>query len=350
MTFSTGLYWQQSDRKGVQIAYWGISFFDLNKPQDSFSGVESQLHSTWVATGGVRIYQQQNISFIPEFLLTHSASSNVLNVGATTSYEVKPYPNQVAGRIDLITKYVPGRSGILGLQFHRENFSVGFSYDFPVVKKNPGNVGAFEIGLQVRGLVNARLNKKVASKNKSAVQSRATEKKPVTKTVSGNKNADTKRIAKSDSLSEKNNYKQDLSTLLRMKRDSVIANAKAGHVSHEPFVIEKLILHFNFEFNSALLNVASTKYLDDLTTALKENEHMKIKLTGHTDNVGSANFNKRLSLFRANSINEYLIESGVEPSRIETQGKGLIEPLNENKTEADRALNRRVELLIYYEE
>lgn len=174
--------------------------------------------------------------------------------------------------------------------------------------------------------------------------------KPVAKTVSGNKNADTKPVAKNDSLSKKNNYKQDLGTSLRMKRDSVIANAKAGHVSHEPFVIEKVILQFNFEFNSASLDDASTKYLDDLSTALKENEHMKIKLTGHTDNVGSANFNMRLSLFRANTIKEYLIERGVIPSRIETHGKGLTEPLNENKTEADRALNRRVELLIYYEE
>jgi outer membrane protein OmpA-like peptidoglycan-associated protein len=77
---------------------------------------------------------------------------------------------------------------------------------------------------------------------------------------------------------------------------------------------------------------------------------MKVKLTGHTDNVGSAGFNMRLSLYRANVVREYLIEKGVEPPRIETRGKGLTEPLNENKTEAERGLNRRVELLIYYQE
>jgi outer membrane protein OmpA-like peptidoglycan-associated protein len=77
---------------------------------------------------------------------------------------------------------------------------------------------------------------------------------------------------------------------------------------------------------------------------------MKVRLTGHTDNVGSAAFNMRLSVYRANVIRQYLIEKGVYPSRIQADGKGLTEPLNENKTEADRAQNRRVELIIYYQE
>jgi outer membrane protein OmpA-like peptidoglycan-associated protein len=137
---------------------------------------------------------------------------------------------------------------------------------------------------------------------------------------------------------------------LRHKGDSVIADAKAGPVTHEPYVIEKTVLHFNFEFNSSDLDDASRKYLNDLSVALNENMHMKVKLTGHTDNVGSPGFNMRLSFYRANVVAQYLIEKGVRPSRIETQGKGLTEPLNENRSEAERALNRRVELLIYYQE
>ncbi len=56
-------------------------------------------------------------------------------------------PNQIADRIDLITKYVVGRSGIVGIQFHQEKFSFGVSYDFPVFYTNAGNLGALEIGL-----------------------------------------------------------------------------------------------------------------------------------------------------------------------------------------------------------
>ena len=352
-TFSSGVYWQQRDREGRRVGYGGIAFFDMNRPQDTFFGIDNQLQSTWVAGAGLRLYQEQNISFYPEFLFTHSSSRNVLNVGATTSYELKPYPNQIAGRVDLITRYVPGRSGILGLQFHRDNFSIGFSYDFPVTKNNSGNTGAFEVGLQLRKLVDPDLKRRSARKGsgsrRSVVQSRSTAKKTVTKPLAGHDHgANLGEVAEDSVVAVETRH--DLKSSLKQKTDSVIAKARAGRLSHEPFVIERLNLHFNFEFNSTSLDEASLKYLDDLSEALKENSLMKVRLTGHTDNVGSPAFNMRLSLYRANVIREYLIERGVDSSRIETDGKGLTEPLNENKTEADRAQNRRVELIIYYQE
>lgn len=136
---------------------------------------------------------------------------------------------------------------------------------------------------------------------------------------------------------------------LQHKQDSVLSTAQAGMVNHEPFVIEKVTLHFNFEFNSSDLDQASADYLNELSEALKENEHLRIRLTGHTDNIGSEKFNQRLSLFRANTIKEYLVERGIDPERIETEGKGMAEPLNENKNDEERAANRRVELTILYE-
>jgi outer membrane protein OmpA-like peptidoglycan-associated protein len=84
--------------------------------------------------------------------------------------------------------------------------------------------------------------------------------------------------------------------------------------------------------------------------ALKENAHLRIKLVGHTDNIGSAHFNQRLSVYRANAIKEYMVTKGVELTRIETDGKGMSQPLNANRTEEDRAKNRRVELMILYAE
>jgi outer membrane protein OmpA-like peptidoglycan-associated protein len=141
-----------------------------------------------------------------------------------------------------------------------------------------------------------------------------------------------------------------LAEKLEHKKDSVLANAKAGKVSHLPFEIEKVILHFNFEFGSSDLDEESTQYLDDLMQALKENSHLRIKLTGHTDNIGSASFNMKLSLYRANTIRDYFISRGIEGTRIQADGKGLTEPLNSNKTEAERAKNRRVELSILYAE
>lgn len=92
------------------------------------------------------------------------------------------------------------------------------------------------------------------------------------------------------------------------------------------------------------------KYLDDLSVALKENSLMKVRITGHTDNIGSASFNHRLSVYRANVVRNYLIARGVEGERILAEGKGLTQPLNENRTEEERSMNRRVELVIYYQQ
>jgi type IX secretion system PorP/SprF family membrane protein len=348
-TFSSGIYWEQTDREENRLAYWGISLFDFNKPQDSFSGVESDLSSTLIFTGGIRVYEHNKISVSPEVLFTRSASNNVINVGTTTSYVMQPLSAEFPARIDFLTKYVLGRSGILGVQLHRENFSVGFSYDFPVIGQNPGNQNAFEIALQLRTLVDQRLRKKANPKMKPAQTQKQAIKKPVDKKLTAAKNAGiSKPKASPDSVSVSVKPKPDLKTTLRHKQDSARAVAEAGKIQHQPLVIEKVTLHFNFEFNSSDLDGESLQYLNDLGTALLENEHLKVKLTGHTDNVGSDKFNQRLSLYRANAIKEHLTKKGIDPARIQTEGKGLTEPLNGNKNEKEMAKNRRVELIVFF--
>ena len=345
-TFSAGLYYQRIDRAGDKIAYWGVSFFDFNKPEDSFLESTSYLNSTGVASLGFRLYHQGNISFLPELLYTRSGNRNVLNVGGITKYEIKPYPNQVSVHVDVITKYVIGRSGIIGLQFHQEKFSIGISYDFPLFVTNVANTSAFEVGLEFRKLVLPK-GKKARQQQLKKNQTLA-KRNPIT-------NYKVKSIVKipvpvKDSL--KLNPipdKEDLSSRLKQKQDSITASANAGNIVHEPLILEKATLHFNFEFNSAVLDEEATAYLKDLAKALIDNPELKIKLIGHTDNVGSEKFNLKLSAYRALTLKDYLVGNGVDEKRITSDGKGMSEPLNNNQTPEDRSKNRRVELTILYE-
>jgi type IX secretion system PorP/SprF family membrane protein len=343
-TFSTGLSWQQLNKEGIRLAYWSVSIFDINKPQAAFMGTDNRLNSTLVAAGGFRAYKNSNLSMFPEVLFTRGAANSVLNVGMITRCDVKGTGKEKPFYVDIITKYVPGRSGILGLQFHNDGFSFGISYDILINRNNVSNMSALEVGIQLQRLV--------APKPKAKpVSAKVPQKTPVTKPpvkAPVKKSQPVKTSA--DSVKKTNPPKKDLATTLEMKRDSIITNTKAGEITHEPFVLETITLHFNFEFNSSELDETSTQYLDDLKDALLQNEHLKVKLTGHTDNIGTAKFNHRLSLHRANSIKEYLVSKGIDAGRIETVGKGLTEPLNDNKTEEDRAKNRRVELTILYEE
>ena len=70
----------------------------------------------------------------------------------------------------------------------------------------------------------------------------------------------------------------------------------------------------------------------------------KIRITGHTDNVGTDEYNKKLSLTRAEAIRDYLVSLGGDPAKMEVSGEGETRPIADNKTAEGRAKNRRVEV------
>lgn len=342
-TLSLGMFWQQLDRDDNRLAYASLSFFDFNKPSDTFLDIGSQLRTTVVAAGGLRVYKNGPLSITPEFLYTGNYSNHMLNLGAVFQYELRPMPNQVAGRVEVITKYVVGRSGILGLQLHRDNFSVGFSYDFPVFYANSGNLGAFEIGLQLRRLVDSK-QKRAKKKNPGPAQESA-----VTRNTSGR--PVTAPAQRQDSMQDSTPTRAASVTLkqsIEQKQDSLLAHAIAGDIRRDPIELEKIELRFEFEYNSTVIDTESQAYLKDLAALMNDNRHLRLKLTGHTDNIGSDRFNLRLSQARAEQIKKLIVSEGVAEDRIETEGKGMREPLNDNATEEDRALNRRVEMRIIY--
>lgn len=349
MTFSTGLYWQRVEKNGNRIAYLGLSFYDFNKPDNAFLESSSHLNSTWVGSLGFRIYHEGNMSIFPELLFTRSGATNVVNVGAIFRADLKTTPLQPAAHVDLITRYVTGRSGVLGLQYHNEVFSAGFSYDFPVVTRNVANTGAFEVGLAFRKLV-SRARKTQQQKSNDAGASTRPPGKKLGAPVGVKVPAQTQPTNSTDSAqTAQGNGGEDLSTRLRQKQDSVIAQANAGNLKHEPLILEKATLYFNFEFNSTTLDEEARTYLDDLAKALADNPELNLRLVGHTDNVGSGKFNLRLSQQRAEALAEYLIDHGVLPQRIQVEGHGMREPLNNNENEEERSQNRRVELTITYD-
>ncbi len=102
----------------------------------------------------------------------------------------------------------------------------------------------------------------------------------------------------------------------------------------------------NFDFGKATLQESSFAVLDDLVAYLKRKEDDRIEIGGHTDNVGNAASNLKLSLDRANTVRDYLIGKGVDPARLTAKGYGMTQPVAENKTEAGRAENRRTEVTI----
>jgi OmpA-OmpF porin, OOP family len=101
-----------------------------------------------------------------------------------------------------------------------------------------------------------------------------------------------------------------------------------------------------FTFGRAELEEASFYELDRLTDLLQKSPTMELEVQGHTDNVGSAEANQKLSLLRADAVKSYFLGKKINASRIKTVGFGETKPKADNKTTEGQAINRRVEILI----
>lgn len=102
-----------------------------------------------------------------------------------------------------------------------------------------------------------------------------------------------------------------------------------------------------FDFNKATIKPESRPALDDAAKILKENPSIKVEIQGHTDSVGSSEYNLTLSQRRAQSVVDYLVQNyGIEINRLTARGYGKTKPIADNSTAEGRALNRRVEFVI----
>ncbi len=97
-----------------------------------------------------------------------------------------------------------------------------------------------------------------------------------------------------------------------------------------------------FDFDKYDIKPEMEHVFENSIAVLKDNPTLTIEIQGHTDSIGSDEYNKGLSERRANSVQQYLIKNGIDASRLSTQGFGETSPVASNDTEAGRAHNRRV--------
>ena len=102
----------------------------------------------------------------------------------------------------------------------------------------------------------------------------------------------------------------------------------------------------DFEFDSIVLVPSSYEVLNKVADIMTSNDKFKLIIEGHTDEVGSNEYNDWLSKARSNAIKSYLVSRGVLPDSIKTYGFGKRKPLVKGDSPAVRACNRRVEFVL----
>ncbi len=106
-----------------------------------------------------------------------------------------------------------------------------------------------------------------------------------------------------------------------------------------------VVMGVKFEYKKWNIQPQFNSNLDNVVKVLERYPELEIRIEGHTDDIGSMEYNLRLSEKRAQSIKDYLVEMGINQSRITTDGLGYTQPIAGNDTEEGRALNRRAEII-----
>lgn len=105
-----------------------------------------------------------------------------------------------------------------------------------------------------------------------------------------------------------------------------------------------ILQNIQFEFDSYVLMRSSFAELDKVVSYLTAHKDVSVRLSGHTDFIGSDEYNLKLSRERSRSVADYLISKGISPARITTYGFGKSKPLRTDITDEARSINRRVEI------
>jgi len=109
---------------------------------------------------------------------------------------------------------------------------------------------------------------------------------------------------------------------------------------------EMVVYDIQFDFDKYLLKKDTTKSLDFIVDELKRFPRIKINIIGNTDNIGTEEYNIRLSEERARAVKNYLIANGISEDRLTYEGVGYSNPVTSNDTALGRYLNRRTEFVI----
>jgi outer membrane protein OmpA-like peptidoglycan-associated protein len=113
-----------------------------------------------------------------------------------------------------------------------------------------------------------------------------------------------------------------------------------------PVAPEMHMVYFEFDKSSFIIDSMLTSFSDSSITYMNHSQESGLLITGHTDAVGSVDYNQALGYRRAQSIKDFFESKGIVPEKIATDSKGEQEPVENNSTDEGRAKNRRVSVII----
>ncbi len=130
-----------------------------------------------------------------------------------------------------------------------------------------------------------------------------------------------------------------------VEQQPLVDKVTAGQLANDLKATGTATLYIEFETGKATLQDEGKAAVSEISALLKSDPSLRLSIEGHTDNVGQAADNKRLSQERADAVMRAVVALGVDAKRLKAVGQGQEFPIADNRTEEGRAKNRRVELV-----
>ncbi len=356
-TAGGGLFWYMPDERYRQKFFLGVSGFNLNEPSVKFfSADDTKVARRIVATGGVRVLKTEQFSIVPNARFVNFASKNHANIGSWFRYHLPVQPNGRATDVSVGLWYNTNKYAAFSVELENQNIVAAFSYDIPAA--------ATSTVFQDKGVFEFTLGIKIPHKNtpKDALK----EESPIAEDKSNSRDSALRAELTSEMAKRDSALKAELSKTLpeqikkevseqTKKETAEIINTKMGEVDKRIDAYNDRMIrmernffkkNIRFELGSKAITFESRQILAELIRAMNDNPNLKVELVGHSCDIGEQEGNRRLSFERAEATKKYLVENGINASRITTRGEGVNNPYAPNNSEMNRRLNRRVEFIV----
>lgn len=267
-SINTGIYWRLKDQTNTTKAYIGGGLFNINKPDESFTNTPNKQLWRYTIQGGFKIFDEKKIKLMPELLFVGQGRQQFISTGLNTSFSLdgtNPFVPLKVGQLSLNTRYFNSKTMSLGIILYQPYYSFGMSYDFNINTNIPGSSNAFEAFVIIRF--------------------KKHDEQPA------------KKIAKDYYIGQAREFfKTEADTVQKISQKVTLIKQKQAPKKPVSLALRR---DFKFSFNDAVLNDKAKLYLDELAALLEENKSMTLEIIGHTDDVGSEEGNRIISIRRA---------------------------------------------------
>lgn len=299
-------------------ACFSLAAFNLNQPDNSFFQNESRIRREYLLNTGMVLYHDSYFRLTPQFIYLYN-HRHLYSLQLSNKFmflNENPYDIIQSGHVEIIASSDFRNKAALGISIYQPRFAFGISYQIPTSGRDQSYFNnGIEFGIKI-----------FTPRQKSKV-SRATVQESA---------SPLKREIKFNTASPMENRTETQIIQQNLEQYSKVSSVQ--------FELDK---HFEFEFGRTELSEDAKHFLNELFQLLQSNPEYKMEIVGHTDNVGKAGVNHKLSAARAQEVAGYLINLGLEKERIRSRGAGDTAPVAPNDTEENRSRNRRVQFIIY---